>query len=184
MPTRGIPIMLLAALGLAQQQSNDVVFKSTSNLVVLDVTVRDKSGKEIPDLRNEDFTVLEDGKPQSISVFEFQRLSTDPAAEPPKPSIVKAAPQRQATITTAAKGKVQYQDRRLVVMLFDFTSMPVPDQIRAKDAAAKFIREKMAPTDLVSIMTFSAALKVEQDFTDDRDRLEEVIKGFRIGESS
>src|SRR5205085_12074248 len=60
----------------------------------------------------------------------------------------------------------------------------VPDQIRAKDAAAKFIREKMAPTDLVSIMTFSAALKVEQDFTDERDRLEEVIRGFRIGEAS
>ena len=37
---------------------------------------------------------------------------------------------------------------------------------------------------MVAIMTFSTKLQVLQDFTDDRDRLAEVINGFRIGEAS
>ena len=45
--------------------------------MIVDVTVKDKSGKPIENLKQEDFTVLEDGKPQKISVFEFQKLAMD-----------------------------------------------------------------------------------------------------------
>jgi len=40
--------------------------------VIVDVTVKDKSGKAIDSLTENDFTVLEDGKPQKIAVFEVQ----------------------------------------------------------------------------------------------------------------
>ena len=77
-------IVALAASG----QQPGVVFKSSTSLVVLDVTVKDRSGKEITDLKREDFTVLEDGKPQNIAVFEVQKLAGEPLpalpAEPPK----------------------------------------------------------------------------------------------------
>ncbi|MGI8991136.1 MAG: VWA domain-containing protein [Bryobacteraceae bacterium] len=169
--------MLVATLGA---QQGDVVFKSSSNLVILDVTVRDRSGKEIPNLEKRDFTLLEDGKPQTISVFEFQRLSSEPAAA----IAAKVAPARQQTITTSTPGTVRYQDRRLMVLFFDFSSMPPADQIRARESGLKFLASRMHASDLVSIMTFSQRLRVEQDFTDDRDRLTEVIKGFRIGEAS
>ncbi len=58
-------------------------FTANSNLVIVDVTVRDKSGKPIEGLKQGDFTILEDGKPQKISVFEFQKLtqSTGTATE-------------------------------------------------------------------------------------------------------
>ena len=39
-----------------------------------------RAGKVIPDLKKSDFTLLEDGKPQTISVFEFQKLEGDHAA--------------------------------------------------------------------------------------------------------
>ena len=168
----------------------DVIFKSSSNLVVFDVTARDKSGKEIRNLKKEDFTILEDGKPQTISVFELQTLSDETSAPmnvatitatPPKKADVQG---RQTVITTAQPGQVQYQDKRLMVMLFDFSAMGVPEQIRAQDAAKKFITEKMAKSDLISIMSFSSQLNVDQDFTGDRDRLMEVINGFHIGMSS
>src|ERR1035441_6488664 len=41
-------------------------FTSTSNLVIVDVTVKAKSGQPIEDLKASDFTVTEDGKPQKI----------------------------------------------------------------------------------------------------------------------
>ena len=50
------------------------VHRPTRNLVIVDVTVKDKAGKPIEGLKQSDFAVLEDGKPQKISVFEYQKL--------------------------------------------------------------------------------------------------------------
>lgn len=177
-------ILILTAGLVAFGQQSDVVFKSASNLVILDVTVRDRSGKEISNLKKEDFAVLEDGKPQTISVFEFQRLSSDAASTPAAAAVSPRTPPRRQTITTAAPGKIQYQDRRLMVLLFDFSSMGPAEQIRAQDSAVKFLNKQMTASDLVSIMTFSTALRVAQDFTGDREKLTEVLKGFHIGEGS
>ncbi len=174
---------LILSLSILAAQQGDVVFKSTSNLVILDVTVRDRSGKEIPNLKKEDFSLIEDGKPQTISVFEFQKLATEARAAAPV-ALDRVTPARQQTITTSTPGKVRYQDRRLMVLFFDFSSMPPADQIRAQKSGLKFLSEQMSASDLVSIMTFSQRLRVEQDFTDDRDRLTEIVKGFRIGEAS
>src|SRR6266568_245253 len=58
-------------------------FTANSNLVILDVTAKDKGGLTVEGLKAEDFTVLEDGKPQKVSVFEFQKISSTP--DPPKP---------------------------------------------------------------------------------------------------
>ena len=174
---------LLPLLFLAFQQ--DATFKSTSNLVIFDVTVRDKSGKEITNLEKNDFILIEDGKPQAISVFELQRLGSQlqPVTPAAVPARIAATAGRQTTITTTP-GRVQYQDRRLMVMLFDFSSMKPAEQIRAQESALQFVSKKMSPSDLVSIMTFSSSLEVAQDFTDDRDRLTEVLKAFPIGKAS
>src|SRR5215467_9026933 len=90
-----VGVLALAAFG----QQAPVVFKSSTSLVVLDVTVKDRSGKEITDLKKEDFVVMEDGKAQSVTVFEKQKLAGDPLPalppespkEAPKPAEVKAA---------------------------------------------------------------------------------------------
>ena len=87
-------------------------------------------------------------------------------------------------IAPSKPGEVKYKDRRLLVMFFDMTSMPIQDQIRAQTAAQKFLKTQMTPSDLMAVMTFSSDLKVVQDFTDDRDALAKVIKGLTIGEGS
>ena len=79
-------------------------------------------------------------------------------------------------------GDIKYKDKRLLVMFFDMTSMPIQDQIRAQTAAQKFIRTQMTPSDLMAIMTFSSDVKVVEDFTDDRDQLQKDIKNLIIGE--
>ncbi len=171
------------AFAAAAQQQPEVVFRTGTNLVIVDVFVRDRSGKEIPSLGKESFTVTEDGKPQSISVFEIQRLSSAPLPAAAVPQ-AKPAPGRAQIITTARPGRIQYQDRRLIVLFFDMSSMPPADQIRAQKAARKFLDQQMTSADLVSIMAFSTELRVLQDFTDDRDQLASVIKSLQIGEGS
>jgi VWFA-related protein len=178
--------LLISPVTPAQQ---DVTFTSESTLVVIDVSVKDKSGKVIADLGKSDFTLLEDGKPQTVSVFEFQRLD----AGAPTPVLVPAVRPGPLALTapkptgapSTAKPIIRFQDRRLVAMLFDFSAMDIPEQSRAQKAALKFIDEQMKPADLVAIMTVSnAPLKLDQDFTDDKSRLAEVIRKFQIGAGS
>ena len=56
------------------QPKDGVKFESTTQLVVVNVSVKDKNGKPLEGLKASDFTVTEDGKPQQIKVFEYQRL--------------------------------------------------------------------------------------------------------------
>src|SRR5215217_1158400 len=55
--------------------AQDEVVRVTTNLVQADVIVTDKSGRQVTDLRPEDFEVLEDGKRQTLSHFSY--ISTD-----------------------------------------------------------------------------------------------------------
>ena len=183
-------LMVLSAAGQpqpAQPPRARVTFTANANLVIVDVTVKDKSGKAIDNLTQNDFTVLEDGKPQKISVFEVQKLGMEPAPPEPPPTLddVNAIPEPPKTIiTTETPGKIQYHDKRLMVMFFDFTSMGIPEQLRAQDAALKFIDTEMTTADMVAIMLYTAVLQVKTDFTSDRTQLKDIINSLPIGEMS
>ena len=185
--------MVLSAAGQqppaqpAQPPRGRVTFTANANLVIVDVTVKDKSGKAIDSLTQNDFTVLEDGKPQKISVFEVQKLGMEPALpeKPPTLDDVNAIPEPPKTIiTTETPGKIQYHDKRLMVMFFDFTSMGIPEQLRAQDAALKFIDTEMTTADMVAIMLYTTVLQVKTDFTSDRTQLKDIINSLPIGELS
>ncbi len=189
--------LLFTVFASVEAQEPEATFTSNSNLVIVDANVRDRSGKVVPGLTKNDFTILEDGKPQTISVFEFQKLEGDellppvPAQKPVTPAAgAKPAPAPKKTVSvgptpTAAAPIIRYQDRRLVAMLFDYSTMQIPEQNRVQEAALKFIREQMKPADVVAILyAGTGPLKIVQDFTTDKDRLEEVVKSFAIGAAS
>ncbi len=162
-------------------------FQSSTQLVVETVTVKDKSGKFVEGLTAKDFTVTEDGTPQPIRFFEFQKLPDTPIA-----SLAAAASSRgvkifeklpHTQISPETPGNTRYRDRRLLALYFDMTAMPVPDQLRALGAAEKFLRTQMTSADRMAIMMFAGgAVQVLQDFTDDRDRLESILQTMIVGE--
>ncbi len=176
------------AMVFAQQANEPVTFKTTTQLVVETVSVKDKSGKPIEGLSAKDFTITEDGVPQTIKFFEYQKLdeaagpATGATAAPPRLiEPLKKLPHSQ--IAPEPPGSIKYRDKRLLAMYFDLTAMPVPDQLRALDAGKKFIRTQMTPADLMSIMIYSgAAVQVAQDFTDDRERLLAILETMIVGE--
>ena len=175
---RRVALLLLIPLAaMPQQPGRTPRFESTTDLVIVDVNVRDRAGNPIEGLEKEDFTVLEDGKPQTISVFEFQRLEGEPPGR-------DAGTRRRGDAETRGHGDARYQDRRLLVLFFDFSAMQPPELIRAQEAALKFLEHHMTAADLISILTFSTRLRVVEDFTDDRERLAGTIRGFRSGEIS
>jgi VWFA-related protein len=168
-----------------------VTFKVDRNLVIVNVTVRDKSGKILDNLKQSDFTLLENGKPQPISVFEVEHLAGDSLPKLPADTgktLIKrdaAAPVNVPAPETAAPVEPpSRKDHRLLALFFDMSSMQPPEQIRAGEAAMKFLREQMTSSDLVEIMTFGTELKVVEEFTNDRDQLMKDITKLRIGDSS
>jgi VWFA-related protein len=172
-------------------------FTDTVQLVVVDVFAKDKNGNPVPGMKASDFAITEDGKPQDIKVCEYQELKSDPittppatletrpdAAAAPKPATLEIKAVTSNQIAPAQAGEVKYKDKRLMVLFFDMTSMPIQDQIRAQDSAVKFVKTQITASDLVAIMTFAADVKVVRDFTDDRDQLIKDIKGLTVGEGT
>ena len=157
-------------------------FKSTSQLVVETIVVKDKDGKPVTGLTSKDFTVTENGVAQTIAFLEYQKLEEQPAA--PLTAKVAAAPRlAKSSISPEKPGDVRYKDRRLLALYFDLSSMPVEDQVRAFTAAEKFVRTQMTPVDLVAIMLYSSgAVQVLQDFTSDREKILTQIQTLIIGE--
>src|SRR5580704_3625803 len=62
-------------------------FSTTTQLVIETVNVKDKSGKSIDNLTAKDFTITEDGVPQTIRFFELQQLP-----DVPNTSTIQPAP--------------------------------------------------------------------------------------------
>lgn len=156
------------------KDSDVTVFKSSSNLVIVTVYVRGKDGKPVPSLKPEDFTILENGKQQPISVFEFQNLSEattpTPAAEK-KLETRPAAEPAPAVESAKAETSQRFKDKRLLVLYIDWTSMDPSQQLRAKEGAEKAIREQLGPSDLMALLSFGTSVVVDQELTDDKDLL-------------
>jgi VWFA-related protein len=184
-------VALLACAGIlgaqqpAAQPQGDAIFKSTTQLVVETVNVKDKNGKPVEGLTANDFTVTEDGVPQAIKFFEYQRFeeTVDAAPLPPPHAVEPLKKIPHTMIAPESPGSLKYRDRRLLALYFDLSAMPVPDQLRAIDAGRKFIRSQMTRSDLMSIMIYQgSAVQVAQDFTDDRDRLLSILETMIVGE--
>jgi VWFA-related protein len=191
-----VAFMVCASVGLAQQQppltqAPQATFRATQRLIVQSVFVKDKDGKPIEGLTTKDFLITEDGQPQEVAFVEYQRLATEPGAQAPtpfddaqgRPLVARpaappttVAPAVITQISSPPSGDIRYQDKRLLVLYFDGSSMGPADQIRAYTNALKFIDTQMTRSDLIAIMAFqNGAVSVKNDFTDDKEKLREVI---------
>ncbi len=168
---------LLAQPAVPQERP---LFSTSANVVIVDVTVLGRDGKPVENLTKDDFELYEDGKLQKLQGCDLQRLDTKvlPASDPPPRALIRR--DRLPPTTTADTAR----DHRLMVLLFDFSSMQPAEQIRATDAAVKFLSTQMTSSDLVSVMVFGSSLQTVQDFTADRDLLISTIQNFHIGDSS
>ena len=160
-----------------------------SELVLVNVVVHDKQGKLVSDLKQEDFTVLEDGKPQRISSFDFENLDMQPlmtaAAGPAQENKGAASPTQPANppkLLTARDADQALSNKRVIVLFFDLTSMGPDETERSVQAAKKYVQTKMTSADLIAIVSLASSLRLDQDFTSDQARLLRVLNRFSHSE--
>jgi VWFA-related protein len=155
--------------------------KAAVNLVEVDVAVTDRDGKLLKGLRQDQFSIAEDGKDQKISSFDYydvEKLEKADAAEtaPITIPIGSVAPPEEV--------RQQARDRRMIVLFFDLTSLQPNDLTRATLAAKQFLRKQMTSADLVGVVAFGNQLRVIADFTNDRDLLDSAVDALLPGKEA
>jgi VWFA-related protein len=168
----------------AQQPSTGYTFKAQSELVLVNVSVRDKDGNLVRDMKPEDFTILEDNKPQKIATFDIENTQNPPRLITDEVNLLSSpAKSAEATSASAATGRPDetIKDRRLIILFFDLSAMQPGEIERSANAAEDYLKKQMQPADLVSVVSLGNTLTVNQDFTSDRDRLQAVLESFNTG---
>ncbi|WP_114210535.1 VWA domain-containing protein [Acidisarcina polymorpha] len=167
----------------AQPNNGSFTLKINSDLVLTNVVVRDKkTGEVVRGLTQNDFTILENGKPQKISTFDFE-------------SVDQATPLNEATVSgmTGSRGKDalnkpivvsggQLRNHRLIVFFFDLTSMQPEDIDRSVEAAKNYVNKQMQPADLVAVVSLNTSLSLDQDFTANKAALLHAVGQYNGSE--
>jgi VWFA-related protein len=149
------------------------VLRVTTRLVPLDVIVEDKKGRPVENLKVEDFTLLEDGKPQTIAIFSTE---SSKAREESAGYAVKSEPPpnvfgNRIHHANEAAGSV-------TVLLFDVLNTSFHDQAYARTQILKFLRQ-LRPQDHVAIYVLTKKLNVINEFTQDSKSLLEAVERFQ-----
>lgn len=185
-------LLLQPAIPLSAQQApqppapasaNQGQIRVTTELVLVNVVARDKKGNLVRDLKKEDFTLLEDGKKQEISTFDFENVDQPLTAGAAEATVSGAAGEGNLLRTgKKAAPSLDARDRRLMLFFFDFSAMD-PEQIdRAVDAAKGFVSTKMQPADLVALVSLATSMRVDLDFTDNKAKIMATLSSYTSGQ--
>ena len=143
-------------------EDTSTTFKVKVNLVEVRVVVRDAQGHAVGNLKQENFQLLDNGKPQVISRFSVEQAG-------PKPPVIQqeAAPGNGATLTLP---------KRYIAYVFDDIHLQMGDLTQVRNAAERYLQSLQA-TDRAAIFTTSGQNQL--DFTDDRAKLRETLGRIR-----
>ncbi len=135
------------------------------NVVVVRAVVRDSQGRTIGGLRKDDFRVTDNGKLQEISSFAVETAPS--AASPAEPSAAS-----HPAGTGSEQGSSALPPLRYLAFYFDDLNSSFDSMVRSREAAEKFIAG-LALTERIAIFTSSGSQSL--DFTDDRQKLDEMF---------
>ncbi len=164
----------LGPAGWAQEQKPEVpspAIRVSVRLVLADAVVTDKDGKVVTGLGPQNFTVLEDGKPQKVTMVSFEQpaelarvLRGQRAIMPPN--------------VTTNRPAYRMPSGAPVIVLLDALNTPVQDQSRARLEMLKYLDKQLQPGQQIAVYTLARSLKMLQDFTDDPALLKAAVQSF------
>lgn len=156
-------------------------FKVNTNLVLVNVVVRDKQGNLVRGLTKDDFQLFEDGKPQTIADFGLEDVEAIAVAEQNGPTVAGVAGAPPAPPPDPQTPE-EMRNRRIIILFFDFTAMD-PEQIdRSVTAAKRFVQKQMSTADLVGVVSLASSLRLDLDLTANRERIRQVLDSYTSGQ--
>ncbi|MGI8670495.1 MAG: VWA domain-containing protein, partial [Aridibacter sp.] len=158
----------------ATPMAEDDIVKISTNLIQIDVTVTDKKGNVITDLKPEEVEIYENGKKQDISNFSFISANSEAA----KPKEKNAKPDKLDLIPLPTKIRPE-QVRRTIALVVDDLTLSFESTYYVRRALKKFVDEQMQDGDLVAIIRTGGGIGALQQFTTDKRQLYAAIEKIR-----
>ncbi|MDQ4121069.1 MAG: VWA domain-containing protein [Acidobacteriota bacterium] len=147
---------------------DDDIVRITTTLIQVDVSVTDKKGKQVTDLKPEDFEIYENGKKQEITNFSYISVAA-PKSQADGAALTEAGKKEKITNLPPVPIKLKPGDvRRTIALVVDDFSIAFGGLAHVKDTLRKFVNEQMQPNDLVAIIRASGGSGVFQQFTSDK----------------
>src|SRR5262249_10109292 len=173
------------ASGQTAASAQPPLFRSSVNLVMVDVVVRDRSGAVVKGLTADDFELQEDGGRQQILSFAYDEVRADAAPIENASTLGSAAAATgQKTIAIETGGgdlpshpltSDEVAGHRLITIVFDTNSME-PDEVqKAIDGATKWVDDRMSPADLVAVAAIGSSLQILNDFTSSKETVRAAL---------
>jgi len=159
--------MIAFGLQAASQQQEDVI-RVRSNEVRLDVVVKDKKGRQIRDLKPEDFEVLEDGVPQKVESFRFVTREIAP-----RESESKEGKSPDVSSTTASV-PTQRSTPSVTALVFDRLSPEA--RALARKAGLAYAQQGMGAGSFTGVFGIDQSLRTVQSFTDDAQLITDAVE--------
>lgn len=151
---------------LQTPEQSTAPLRAETHAVLISVAVRDSSGRAVEDLRKEDFTVMDNGKPREFQLY---------------PGDVAYAVARPATLLPPNFFSNHYGPivpaQRATAILIDAVSTPLDDQMAARAQAIKAV-ENMTPGESIAIYCMTTKLTILQDYTTNRDLLLKALRAY------
>jgi VWFA-related protein len=142
-----------------------------AQLVQLEVVVRDAHGQPVSGLKQDDFEILDAGKPRPIAAFTVETRGQAPAAE------LAAAPGTSAAASMGAAPRVAAPVLRSTLLFFDDLHATGGELQRTQAAAKRFIKDGLGSGARAAVYAASEGLTL--DFTADADALTTAIDRLR-----
>jgi VWFA-related protein len=171
-------LALVAALGLQALHAQDVqereasaqTFKASTRLIQVSVVVHDGNRRPVTGLRAEDFEILEDGKPQPVSLFAV-------TAGAPTDTAAAAAGVFTNRLQSPSSGGV-------VAIVFDRLNTSFSEQMQARAHIIKYLGE-IRPGDRVALFVLGEyGLRILHDFSKDAGSLLRAIQRAQASDST
>ena len=164
-----VVVVLLATPCVAQ----DDVVRVKSNLVNIDVLVKDKKGKYIADLKAEDFTIFENGVQQKVEFFDAPLVGASNRTSAAATGGVKAEPAAPPGVT-----------RNYVTLVVDTQTTDITNLKPVREGTIKYIRDQITDSDVVALLTVTNGLQLLQPFTHDKAKLIAALENLGVRAAS
>ncbi len=171
----GYEFIVTAAAYQAQKKTGDKdQVRLKTDLFEVRAVVTDAKGRLVDSLRKEDFELLENNRPQTISFFSIEHVVSDATSQPP--SIKDNASNMSTSRAGAAPG-------RTILLFVDTLHLTFPDVIQTKQALRHFVDHQMTDRDVVALVSSGGSLGLLSQFTADRQMLRFAIDRLPSGSS-
>lgn len=153
-----------------QPERSQQPIRSGINFVSVDVIVTDGKGEPVLDLKPEDFTVTEDGKPQTVESFTVVKIDAVAQDENRPTTAIRTDYDEEREATRA--------DVRLFVLFLDDYHVRRGNDMAVRKPLVEFVQNQLDPADMVAVM-YPLTSVTDIHFTRNRNATISAIQGFQ-----